>query len=328
MKKSTIIVLVLTAAVVLAGIIFVSWYLRRSEPAYLQGTVACTTYKASSKVAGRIARMLAEEGQPVRKGDLLYTIATPELDAKLQQAEAVRSAAEALDQQAVAGAREQQKQAAHGLWQQAQAGLTLAQKTHERVQNLYDKGVVPAQKLDEASAQLSAMQASERAARAQYDLAMEGARNEEKKAAAAKVQQAEGAVSEVEAYRSDAAIHSPVDGEVSTIIAEPGELIGSGYPVVTLLDLSDVWVTLNIREDLMPGIAMGSRLRGYVPALDREIDLRITYIAPQADFATWSATRTQGGFDVRTFVVRAKPDGAVEHLRPGMSVLIKMESGK
>jgi HlyD family secretion protein len=326
MKKRTSIVLVLTAAIVLAGIIFVSWQLRRNEPVYLQGTVECKTYKASSKVAGRIARMVAVEGKSVRKGDLLYTLATPELDAKLQQAEAVQSAAEALSRQAATGAREQQKQAALGLWQQAQAGLALAQKTHERVQNLYDQGVVPAQKLDEATAGLASMQATERAARAQYDLAIEGARTEEKTAAAAQVQQAEGAVSEVEAYLSDATIYSPVEGEVSTIIAEEGELVGSGYPVISILDLSDGWVTFNIREDLMPGITMGGALHGYVPALDRDVELQITYIAPQADFATWSATRTQGGFDVRTFVVRAKPVSEVENIRPGMSVLVKIEN--
>ncbi len=322
MKKSSIIVIVVIAAAVVLGVIFVSWYLRRSTPLYIQGVVECTTYKASSKVPGRIEEMKVEEGQHVSKGELLYTLYTPELQAKLQQAEAVKSAASALDRQAMVGARSQQKEAALNLWQQAQAGLQLAEKTYERVKNLYDQGVVPAQKLDEATANLQAMQATERAAKAQYEMVHDGARVEEKEAAAAQVRQAEGAVSEVESYLSDAMVYSPVTGEISTIIAEAGELVGSGYPVVAILDLSDLWVTFNIREDLLPKIKMGTLMTGYVPALDKEVEFKVTYIAPQADFATWSATRTQGSFDIRTFAIKAKPTTDVENIRPGMSVLV------
>ena len=146
--------------------------------------------------------------------------------------------------------------------------------------------------------------------------------SEEKEAAAAQVRQAEGAVSEVESYLSDALVYAPVTGEVSTIIAEAGELVGTGYPVVAILDMSDVWVTFNIKEDLMPDIHIGTRMTGYIPALDRSVEFEVTYIAVQADFATWSATRTQGGFDIRTFAVKAKPTQDVEYIRPGMSVLV------
>ena len=284
----------------------------------------CTTYKASSKVPGRIDDMKVEEGDRVEKGQLLYTLSTPELDAKLQQAEAVKSAAAALDAAAVAGARIQQIEAALNMWEKAQAGLELARKTFERVQNLYNDGVVPAQKLDEASANYKAMEATAQAAKAQYDLASDGARKEDKEAAAARVRQAEGAVSEVESYLSDAMVYSPVTGEISTIIAEQGELVGSGYPVVAILDMSDMWVTFNIKETLMPGIRMGMRMNGYVPALDADVEFEVTYISPQADFATWAATRTQGGFDIRTFAVKVKPVSPVSlsHMRPGMSVLV------
>ena len=334
MKKSTIVTIILIAAAVVLGVIFISWYLRKATPLYIQGTVECTTYKASSKVPGRIEEMKVEEGQHVTKGELLYqenklrrsgllyTLSTPELNAKLQQAEAVKSAASAMDQKALTGARIQQKEAALNLWEKAQAGLLLAQKTFDRVNNLYEQGVVPAQKLDEARANLQAMQATERAAKAQCELVFDGASKEEKEAAAAQVRQAEGAVSEVESYLSDALVYAPVTGEVSTIIAEAGELVGTGYPVVAILDMSDVWVTFNIKEDLMPDIHIGTRMTGYIPALDRSVEFEVTYIAVQADFATWSATRTQGGFDIRTFAVKAKPTQDVEYIRPGMSVLV------
>ena len=266
--------------------------------------------------------MKVSEGEHVEKGQLLYMLSTPELDAKLQQAEAVKSAASALDAAAVAGARIQQIEAALNMWQKAQAGLELARKTFERVKNLYDQGVVPAQKLDEASANYEAMKATAQAAKAQYTMARDGARKEDKEAAAAKVRQAEGAVNEVESYINDAMVYSPVTGEVSTIIAEQGELVGSGYPVVAILDTSDMWVTFNVKETLLPHIKVGTRMTGYIPALGYDTEFEVTYIAVQADFATWAATRTQGGFDIRTFAVKARPVESGAGLRPGMSVLV------
>lgn len=322
MKKKNILAVVIAVVLIIVAVLLVNRYLKAKTPILLQGTVECTTYKASSKIAGRIVEMKAAEGQQVRQGELLYTLSTPELDAKLQQAQAVRSAASALDSKVLSGARAQQIQAALNLWKQAQAGRELAKKTYERVKALYDQGVVPAQKFDEAKAQYNAMTAAASAAEAQYELALDGASKDEKAAAAAQVRQAEGAVSEVESYLSDAMVYSPVTGEVSTVIAEQGELVGSGYPVVAILDMSDQWVTFNIKETLMPKIRLDKQLRGYVPALDRTVDFRITYIAPQADFATWAATRTQGGFDIRTFAVKAKPLHAEEGMRPGMSVLV------
>ena len=325
MKKRNVIWLIIAVVVIIAVVALVGWYLKRSEPTIIQGTVECTTYKASSKIAGRIEEMKVEQGDHVTKGQLLYVLSTPELDAKLRQAEAVKSAATALDQKALAGARVQQIEAALNMWQKAQAGKELAQKTYDRVKALYDKGVVPEQKFDEADANYRAMVATEMAAKAQYDLAVAGASKEDKDAAAAQVQQAEGVVSEVESYISDAMVYAPVDGEVSTIIAEQGELVGTGYPVVAILDTTDTWVTFNIKETLLPKITVGLKMTAYVPALDRNVELEVTYISVQADFATWSATRTQGSFDIRTFAVKARPVTDVENIRPGMSVLVNWD---
>lgn len=322
MKRINILGIIITVVVIVAAVILLGWYLTKSAPVLIQGTVECTTYKASSKIAGRIDDMKVIQGQQVEKGELLYVLSTPELNAKLQQVEALKSAAFALDQKAVNGARSQQIEAAMNMWQKAQVGKVLAQKTFERVQNLYKEGVVPAQKLDEAEANYRAMVATELAAKAQYDLILDGASKEDKAAAAAQVKQAQGAVNEVESYINDAMVYSPVTGEVSSIIAEQGELVGSGYPVVTILDTSDMWVTFNIKEDMLPKIHMGTRMNGYIPALDRNVEFEVTYIAVQADFATWNATRTQGGFDIRTFAVKVKPVNEVANIRPGMSVIV------
>ena len=314
---SAIITIALITTIALVG-----YHIKRSEPIILQGTVECTTYRASSKIAGRIEKMNLHEGQHVTKGELLYTLSTPELNAKLQQAEAAKNTAAALDQKALAGARIQQIEAARNLWQKAQAGRVLSQRTFERVKTLYEQGVVAAQKFDEAEANYQAMVASEAAAKAQYELALDGASKEDKEAAAAQVQQAEGAINEVESYISDAMVYSPVDGEISSIIAEQGELVGSGYPVVSIIDTTDIWATFNVKETLLPKIKIGGKMVAYIPALDRDIEFEIRYISVQADFATWSATRTQGSFDIRTFAVKAYPIGNAEGLRPGMSVLV------
>ena len=322
MDKKKIILIAATTVVAIAIIAIAGYWLKRTEPIIIQGTVECTTYKASSKIAGRIVEMNLHEGERVTKGELLYTLSTPELEAKLQQVEAAKSAATALDQKVLAGAREQQIEEARNLWQKAQAGRILAQRTFERIKVLYQEGVVAAQKYDEAEANYQAATATEAAAKAQYELAVDGASREDKQAAKAQVTQAAGAVNEVESYIQDARVYSPIDGEISSIIAEQGELVGSGYPVISIIETSDMRVTFNIKETLLPKIKAGNRITAYVPALDNDIVLEIKYISPQADFATWSATRTQGGFDIRTFAVKAYPTQPAEGLRPGMSVLV------
>ncbi len=322
MKRVNIVAVMLTVVVAVVAIAALGWWLVRREPLLVQGSVECRVYRASSKIAGRIDTMYVVEGQTVRKGELLYTLTTPELATKLLQAEAVRSAAEALDRKALSGARIQQIEAARNLWQKAQAGKTLAERSLLRVRNLHDEGVVPAQKLDEAVANFEAMRATERAAKAEYDLALAGASTEDKQAAAAQVEQAQGVVDEVEAYMHDAMVYAPVSGEVSTIVAESGELVGSGMPVVTILDLDDMHVLFNIKETMLSEIRLGVRFVGYVPALNRDVLFEVSYISPQADFATWSATRTRGGFDIRTFAVKAVPVADAEGMRPGMSVVV------
>ena len=252
----------LAVIVAVVAISFLGWWLVRREPLLVQGCVECRTYNASSKIAGRIDTMYVIEGQRVRKGEILYRLTTPELATKLLQAEAMHSAAEALDRKALSGARIQQIEAACNIWQKAMAGRDLAEKSLARVKNLYREGVVPAQTLDEAIANYEAMEATAKAAKAEYDLALAGASVEDKQAAAAQVEQTQGVVDEVEVYLRDAVVYAPVSGEVSTVVAECGELVGSGMPVVTILDLEDIHVLFNIKETMLPNIRQGVRFEG------------------------------------------------------------------
>jgi HlyD family secretion protein len=221
------------------------------------------------------------------------------------------------------GAREEEVRGARLLWERAQHAADLAEKTFHRVDRLNKDGVLPAQRRDEAEAQWKTSRDGEAAAKAAYDMALAGARKEDKEAAAAQVSRAAGAISEVQAYLGETALHAPLAAEVYKRNAEPGEMIAAGYPVLTLLDPTDVWATFQVREDKLGSVKMGDTLSVRVPALGgKTLDLRVFYIAPVGDFATWRATNAQGGFDLKTFEVRARPIQALAGLRPGMSVMV------
>ena len=324
--KSKVYTITLIIIAVITVVAFIGWFVLKPAPYLMQGTVEATSYKVSSKVPGRVDSLTVKRGDAVTKGQFLYGISSPEVFAKLTQAEAARSAASAMQDKVDAGARKQQIQQAYEMWQQSLAGLELAQKTYDRVKNLYDQGVVPAQKLDEAQANLKAMKTTSVAAEAAYSMAVEGAQWEDKAAAKAIVEQAGGAVSEVESFVTETRQYAPVDGEVSSVVSENGELVGTGYPVVTVVDLSDSWVVFNVKETMLPKIRMGTRFMGYFPALDRTYELTVDYIAAEASYATWAATRTSGEFDVKTFEVHARAAAPIDNLRPGMTVTVDYNS--
>ena len=209
------------------------------------------------------------------------------------------------------------------MWQKAQAGLTIAEKSYKRVKNLFDQGVMSAQKLDEVTAQRDAAAATEKAAKAQYDMARNGAEREDKAAAAALVERAKGAVAEVQSYIQETILTAQMPGEVSEIFPKVGELVGTGAPIMNVAVMEDMWVTFNVREDLLQGLGMGSEFEAYVPALDRTIPLKVYYLKDLGTYAAWKATKTTGQFDLKTFEVRATPQEKVEGLRPGMSVILK-----
>ena len=288
------------------------------------GQAEATEVRVSGKVPGRIIAYRFAEGDHVKAGDTLVFLDTPEVLAKMQQAEAARSAAEAQNMKARKGARSQEIAGAYEVWQKSKAGLEIARKSFERIENLYNKGVVSAQKRDEAEANYKAMAATEKAARSQYDMAIEGARSEDKAAAAALVAQAEGAVAEVESYMKERVLVSPIDGEISERFPEVGELVGTGAPVMNILDMDDMWVSFSIREDLLSSIRIGDDVKGFIPALNnKEIVMKVYYMKDMGTYAACKATKTTGQYDSKTFEVRARPVEKILGLRPGMSVIME-----
>ena len=312
----------LISVVVIVGVIGI--LALRPEPEIVAGEVEATEYRVSGKVPGRIEYFFADEGDKVRKGDTLALIDSPEVKAKLAQASAAKAAAEAQDSKAKKGARQEQIQGAYELYQKALVGESVMHKSYNRVKNLYDKGVVTAQKLDEVEAQYKAAVATTKAAKSQYDMARNGAEEEDKAAAEALVARAEGAVSEVEAYLNELYLIAPCDGEVTSRFPKVGELVGSGSPVMSITDLDDVWLTFSIREDKLQDYAIGNTITCEVPALGgTTFQATITYMQARMSYATWRSTKTTGQFDAKTFEVKARPTGVVANLRPGMTVLIK-----
>lgn len=291
------------------------------EPLY--GVMQAKTVDVAAKVTGRVETLPVHEGDTVSAGQLLMTLDIPEVEAKLKEVEALKSAASARQSLVDEGARPQEIRAAKAQMQRAQAGQELAQKTFNRVHALYREGLISKQKHDEALAQKKSADELLAAAKEQYDIALTGARTQEKQAATALTAQATGGVEQVESLVKEKNVTSPIASEISRIYVEIGEVAAAGLPLATLVDLSDQWAVFNIREDDMPKITKGAVLSAEIPALNaKNVRFKVYFINPRGDYATWRATRQSSGYDLRTFEVRARPVQPVSDLRPGMSVIV------
>lgn len=289
----------------------------------IQGEVEVSEYRVSSKLPGRIAEICVTEGDFVHKGDTLAILDVPEVEAQKRAAEATQDAAKAVSDMADNGARKEQIQAAFQLWQQAVAASDIAEKTYKRLQNLYNEGVISAQKRDEAFAAYKATQAQVLAAKSQYDMAKSGARNEERKAASDQANAAKNATDVVKSLLRETVQIATADGEVSEIFPKVGELVGLGSPIMSISEMNDMWGTFNIREDQLNGMKVGDTFKAYCPAFDKEIEMKVYHIKDQGSFAVWKATKTNGQYDIKTFEVKARPSKPVEGLRPGMTLIIR-----
>ena len=296
----------------------------KPEKMLVQGEAEAAEYRVSGKVPGRIEMYLFEEGEQVRKGDTLVVIYSPEVEAKKDQALAAREMASAVNEKAKNGAQPQQIEGAYELYQKALAGEEIYRKSYERVQRLYEKGVVSEQKRDEVEAQYKAASATVKAAKSQYDMALAGARDEDKAAAKAQVARVDGVLKELAAAEAERYLLSPCDGEVSERFPKVGELVGQGSPVMAIVDLTDVWFTFSVREDMLSGFQKGSQIEIRIPALSEEktFPVVVTYVKAMGTYATWRTTKQNGGYDVRTFDVKCRPLTPIEGLRPGMTALV------
>ena len=293
-----------------------------SKQNYLQGRFEAHRVWVSSKVPGRLHGVLAEVGDSVGQGQILAELESPEIEAKKEQALGALKAAQSQSEKAKAGARKEEIAAVAAMANRAQEAANLAKATYERVQQLYIDGVLSAQKRDEAYAGYTTAKAAAKAAFAQFEMAKYGTRKEDRDAAEALVLQARGANAEINAYLEETTLRSPINGEIASRNAEQGELVGSGMPVFSIIDRSKSWAIFNVREDLLKDLGKGKVIKVWIPALKQNADLEIYSIAPLGDFATWRSSREAGGFDLKTFEIKARPIENIPDLRPGMSVLL------
>ena len=325
-KERSLVVGLIALIVIIVVLALIGLFLLKPEPQIIQGQAEATQVRVSGKLPGRVVEFMVEEGQHVLAGDTLVHIHSSLVEAKLSQAEAMETVAKAQNKKVDSGTRVELLNSAYDMWQQAQAGLTIAKKTYERMQSLYKKGVVSEQKRDEAEAAYKAMVATESAAKSQYEMAKAGAQAEDKAAAAAMVAAAQGSVAEVESILSDSYLTAPTDGEISDIFPNVGELVSLGAPIMNVLKLDDMWVSFNVREDLLENLTMGAEVQAIIPALEnKEVTLKVFYIRDMGSYAVWRATKVTGQYDAKTFQVKARPVEPVDNLRPGMSVLLKRD---
>jgi HlyD family secretion protein len=293
----------------------------RADIQLISGTIEATHIDASSKIPGRIDSLFVGQGDFVAKGQKLFRLESKEMDAKLEQARGAMEAAEARVRLVKSGARPQEKDAALKLYNQSKIQTDMLDKTLNRIRKLHADSIVSSQELDQVEAQFNAAREQMDAAKAKYDMAVEGARAEDLDAAKSIAYQAKNAYNEVMAYRQELLICSALNGEVEKIISHAGEIISGGYPVMTILDTSDFWVVVQVKETGMSPFRKGAVFKGMVPGLGgAQFEFRVAYLAPMADFATWRPTNQRGEFDVRTFEIHLRPVSAIPGLRPGMTV--------
>ena len=323
-KNRALLAAIAVFVVVLAAVAIMGLVLITPPAEVTQGQADCDVVRVSGKLPGRIVKFYVHEGDFVHKGDTLVSIYSSTVDAKLYQAKSVQEAAQATTQKAENGTRSELKAGAYNLWQQAIAAETITQKTYQRLENLFEQGVVSEQKRDEARAAYEAASAAVQAAKSQYDMAQNGAQAEDKQAARSMANAARGTGMEVQSLLEDQYLIAPCDGEVSEIYPHEGELVALGAPVMSLSRLEDMWVSFNVREEKLGSLPMGKEITVTVPALNnKEVKMSIFYVHDRGSYAAWSATKAYGQFDSKTFEVKARPVQPVENFRPGMSVILK-----
>lgn len=322
-QHTNILLAVLGFATVVLIVALIGHLALQRDPEEIQGEMEVEEYRVSGKVPGRILALLAKEGDFVHAGDTLAIIEAPEVNAKMVQAQSAADAATAIAQMTQNGARKEQIQAAAQILEQAKAGLEIAEKSYNRMKKLHEEEVISAQKFDEAEAMYKSAQAQVKTAQSNYQMAVNGARDEERRAAAATAGQARGAVQEVQGYVRETIQRAQMAGEVTDVYPKVGELVGTGTPIMSIAMMDDQWATFNIREDQLKGIKVGQEITVRIPALDIEAKMKITSMKDKGSFAVWKSTKASGQYDQKTFEVKARPSQAIDGIRPGMSVILK-----
>jgi HlyD family secretion protein len=322
-QHNNILLAIIGFVAVVAAVAIIGWFALDRTTEVIQGQVEVSEYRVSCKLPGRIVELRVKEGDYVHVGDTLAILEMPEVNAQQKASEAAVGVANAVSDLVDAGARRETVEGAYQLYQQALSANKLAESTYKRMQRLYDEGVMSAQKRDEALAAYKVTEAQVVAARAQWEMAKSGAREQEKRAAHKQTEAAQGAVNVMKSILRETVQRATAEGEVSSIYPKVGELVGMGSPIMSISMMNDMWGTFNVREDQLKGLKVGDTFKAYVPAFDKEVEMKVYSLKDEGSYATWKATKTTGQYDLKTFEVKARPIKKFEGLRPGMSLIIK-----
>ena len=316
-RAAAIVVVVTVVAIVALSL----WYLMIPQPLLVQGEADATRIDIAARVDGRVAQLPVDRGQNVAAGQMMVTIDNPELLTRLKEAEAAWGVATADLKRILVGTRAEVIAERRAALAAAEANARLAEQTYDRTRQLTARDFASVQKLDEATATLDVARRSQQQAKLALEEAINGYTAEERGVAQAAVVKAEATVITLKAQVAELVVKAPRAAQVYHTNTEVGEFVSPGVPLLTLVDLSDVWLRFDLREDLVKGLRVGDRFEVRLPALgDRPITLAVRNIATRGEYAGWRATRATGDFDLRTFEVRAYPVDPVPELRPGMSV--------
>ena len=290
-----------------------------AAPPSIPGLVRVTEIKIAPEISGRLKRFYAKAGDAVHRGDPLAELDNPELKAAVVEAQAAVDLAKAARDRVYAGLRQEQVDILARDVDKAKADLAYAQQELYRVSALASRSNASQQDLDRSTATVGERQSELTASEARHNAGLAGPTAEEREAADAKVVLAEASLTALERRLDKAKLVSPVDGIVQVLVAEPGEAVVPGQPVMTVDVARERWITFNVREDRLDGIDIGTKL-DLIAAGDRRIAARITEIRGLGEFATWRAARAIGDHDLNTFLVRADPLAEEGELEPGMTV--------
>lgn len=322
-QHNNILLAIIGFIAVVAAVALIGWFALDRSPEIIQGQIEVSEYRVSCKLPGRIVELRVKEGDYVHVGDTLAILEMPEVNAQQKASEAAVGVADAISDLVSAGTRKETVEGAYQLYQQAVSANHLAESTYKRMQRLYDEGVMSAQKRDEALAAYKVTEAQVVAAKSQWEMAKNGAREQEKRAARKQTEAAQGAVNVMKSILKETVQCATAEGEVSSIYPKVGELVGMGSPIMSISMMSDMWGTFNVREDQLKGMKVGDTFKAYIPAFDKEIEMKVYSLKDEGSYATWKATKTTGQYDLKTFEVKARPTQKFEGLRPGMSLVIK-----
>ncbi|MCC8941138.1 HlyD family secretion protein [Bradyrhizobium sp. Arg68] len=299
------------------------FYLLRPEPLLVQGEVDATRLDIAARVDGRVKEIPVERGQNVPANTILVRIDNPETLAKIEQMKAAKAVAEAQLANVLVGTRVETVAARKAEMERAQAAVVLAQKTFDRVHTLTEQGNAPQARLDQVTDALHEAERGLDQAKSAYEQAVNGYTKEERAIAKANVEKAEADIQSVQSVIDQLAVYAPVASQIYQRNVEPGEYVSPGVPLVTLINLADLWIHFDLREDLVKGLKVGDKFDVRIPALDdRRVTVEVKLIATKGEYASWRATRATGDFDLRTFSIRAYPVQPMPELRPGMSAYL------